>query len=219
MLPPYLWQRIKAVLFDAEGTLFHIYPSVGHVYAQVARAHGLKVEAEEVEARFQEVFRAKRLKDRLSPEDCYQNWREIFCQTLEYFGPLPDKDKAFEACYKMFSQKETFVLSPGTKELISSLRASGRKIGILSNWDDRLHVLLEEFGLAKAFDLVLTSCEAGLAKPDPRFFEQACEELGVYPEEALMVGDHLEEDVLAARRAGLWALRYPGGELTRLFPL
>jgi len=50
----------------------------------------------------------------------------------------------------------------------------------------------------------------GAAKPDPRIFHAACDALGVEPGATLHIGDDLELDVLAARRAGLhaaWLLR------------
>jgi len=219
MLPPYLWSKIRAVFFDAEGTLLHIHPSVGHIYAQVARAYGLEVAPQEMQRRFGQVFRSQRLRQGLSPESCYENWKQIFLETVEHFGPLADPDRAFEECYQAFARREFFALSPGTREVLAELHRSGRKLGVISNWDARLPLLLEDFGLAPFFQVVLTSCEVGLAKPDPRLFLEGCRVLRVLPEEALMVGDNLEEDVLGARKAGLWALRYPGGDLRRLFPL
>ncbi|MBS1106479.1 MAG: HAD-hyrolase-like, partial [Deltaproteobacteria bacterium] len=44
------------------------------------------------------------------------------------------------------------------------------------------------------------------AKPDPRFFRSACARLGVAPAHAVVVGDHPEQDLAAARRAGLRAI-------------
>lgn len=57
--------------------------------------------------------------------------------------------------------------------------------------------------LGKYFDVALGASTFGAAKPDPRIFHAACEKLGVPPAEVLHVGDDLELDVLAARRAGL----------------
>lgn len=54
---------------------------------------------------------------------------------------------------------------------------------------------------------IFVSGEIGQSKPDPCFFHHACQQLGVEPEEVLMVGDRDETDGLGARAAGLAFLR------------
>ena len=44
--------KAKVVFFDAGGTLFRPYPSVGDVYARVALAHGVRVDPAVVEKTF-----------------------------------------------------------------------------------------------------------------------------------------------------------------------
>lgn len=66
--------------------------------------------------------------------------------------------------------------------------------------------------LGQYFHAAFGASTFGSAKPDPRIFHAACTELGVPPAQVLHVGDDLELDVLAARRAGLqsaWLCR-PG---------
>jgi HAD superfamily hydrolase (TIGR01549 family) len=50
---------------------------------------------------------------------------------------------------------------------------------------------------------VVTSAEAGVAKPDARIFLEALARLRVAPERALHVGDHAESDEQGARAAGM----------------
>ncbi len=64
--------------------------------------------------------------------------------------------------------------------------------------------------LGPYFSASISAPAFGAAKPDPRIFHAACDALGVEPEATLHIGDDLELDVLAARRAGLhaaWLLR------------
>ncbi|MGF1431971.1 HAD family hydrolase [Kitasatospora sp. LaBMicrA B282] len=58
-------------------------------------------------------------------------------------------------------------------------------------------------GLAGRFHCVTSPAESGLYKPDPRMFHLTAERLGVLPAAVLHVGDHLDEDALGAREAGL----------------
>jgi putative hydrolase of the HAD superfamily len=50
---------------------------------------------------------------------------------------------------------------------------------------------------------VLTSAEAGVAKPDAAIFHEACRRAGCAPQDSIYVGDRLETDAMAARAAGL----------------
>lgn len=77
-------------------------------------------------------------------------------------------------------------------------------IAVLSNGDQGQQTdKVSRTGLGRYIDVVLTSDELGVAKPDPRIFELACRRLGVPPREAVYVGDRLEVDALAATAAGL----------------
>jgi putative hydrolase of the HAD superfamily len=86
---------------------------------------------------------------------------------------------------------------------VTALREAGIRTGVISNWDRRLASLIEGLGLGEMFDVVVSSADVGLRKPDPRVFMLACERLGVAPEEAVHVGDHHYADVLGARAVGM----------------
>ncbi len=218
MLPLAIFEEIEAVFFDAEGTLFQIHPSVGHIYARICKEYGLQVPPKEMEKRFREVFGRLNRGGKARPEECLAYWRHIFRETVTSFGPLDRLEEAFEKCYWAFATAKNFVLSPGAREVLASLRAQKKKLALVSNWDERLRHLVLDFGLQEFFDALIISCEVGYAKPDPTIYLLACQKLQIKPSKGLMIGDQLEDDVLAARRAGLWALRYPGGDLRRLFP-
>jgi putative hydrolase of the HAD superfamily len=79
--------------------------------------------------------------------------------------------------------------------------------------------VLERTGLGGLLDGVVTSASAGARKPDPAIFAPALELAGCDPEEALHVGDTPEEDVDAARAAGIRVLlvdRDGGGDIASL---
>ena len=76
--------------------------------------------------------------------------------------------------------------------------------GVLTNGDrHQQRAKLARTGLAELVDVVCTSDELGVAKPDPRAFLAACERLGAIPEQTLFVGDMLEIDARPACAAGL----------------
>jgi putative hydrolase of the HAD superfamily len=99
-----------------------------------------------------------------------------------------------------------FTAFPDAVPALSGLRERGLRLVCVSNWDCALPEVLERCGLASHVDGTVTSASAGARKPDPAIFAPALELAGCEPAEALHVGDTAEEDVEAARAAGIRAL-------------
>jgi putative hydrolase of the HAD superfamily len=98
-------------------------------------------------------------------------------------------------------------LFPDAVETLSSLRAAGFKLGLITNGSVRMQSRkLACLSLAPAFDTVLISDVEGVSKPDPEIFRRALERLGTRPEHAVFVGDHPDVDVSGARTAGMKAI-------------
>ncbi|MFF8656837.1 HAD family hydrolase [Streptomyces huasconensis] len=84
---------------------------------------------------------------------------------------------------------------------LSALREAGVRVIIAGNQTVRAGELLR--GLDLPADLIATSGQWGVAKPDPAFFERLAAEAGVPTEQILYVGDHPQNDVFPAKQAGL----------------
>ena len=95
---------------------------------------------------------------------------------------------------------------PDAIPALTALRERGLRLVIASNWDCSLPDWLDPPGLLDLVDGVVTSADARTVKPDPKVFLQALEVAGVAPEEAVHVGDSVENDVEGARAAGIRAL-------------
>jgi epoxide hydrolase-like predicted phosphatase len=93
--------------------------------------------------------------------------------------------------------------------LIRRLRDAGYRTALLSNAPASLRERLEPLGIADAFDAVVISGCEGMMKPDPAIFELALARVGVSAAEAVFVDDW-RENVAAARRVGLHAIRFNG---------
>lgn len=77
-------------------------------------------------------------------------------------------------------------------------------VAALSNGDQaQQEAKVSRTGLGRCLDVVLTSGQLGVAKPDPSIFILACQHLGVPPGATVYVGDRLEVDAVAASTAGL----------------
>jgi HAD superfamily hydrolase (TIGR01509 family) len=86
---------------------------------------------------------------------------------------------------------------------LAALRASGRRLVVLSNANGTLHRAFDRLGLTSSFDVIFDSHDEGVEKPDPRFFRIALERAGAEAETTMHVGDFYHIDVVGARAAGL----------------
>ena len=91
------------------------------------------------------------------------------------------------------------------------MRAACLKLACVTNKPRRFAVeLLEQYGLADRFGIVLGGDSVSRNKPDPLPMLTACDELGVSPDTAVAIGDS-ENDALAGRAAGMATLTVPYG--------
>ena len=192
-------EGIRAVTFDVGGTLIEPWPSVGHVYAEVAAQFGIKgVAPETLNRRFTAAW-----KDRHDFDYSRAAWQEVVNQTFAGLWPEPLDGACFEAIYKHFATAAPWRLFDDVLPALAALKARGLKLAIISNWDERLRPLLRELQLDVHFDAFAISHETGCTKPAPDIFQRAVAELGVPSACVLHIGDSADEDVAGARAAGI----------------
>lgn len=104
---------------------------------------------------------------------------------------------------------------PGLIPLLERLRSEGFGMGVCTNKLEGLSVqLLDALDLSKYFGSVVGPDTLGVAKPDPRPFNEAVARLGLVVPRAVMVGDS-ETDILTARNAGVPVIGVPFGYTPR----
>ena len=119
----------------------------------------------------------------------------------------PD-DALFDKAYPVFMDlykdniSKRSELYPGVKEGMDYLRDAGYKLGCVTNKAAAFtHPLLKDLGLFDYFESVVSGDTLAKKKPDPLPLIYSAEQLGVLPENSLMLGDSMS-DVKAARAAG-----------------
>lgn len=105
--------------------------------------------------------------------------------------------------YRNFGTKDSWVVTDGIHEILPELKAAGLKLGVVSNFDERLPLVLSCLSLQNYFDFVVTSISARAEKPDSMIFKHALKQAGVSPEESIHIGDSLEEDFIPAKSVGI----------------
>lgn len=191
--------ELDAVTIDAHGTLVELDEPVPSLQAALA-SHGVEREEDAVARAFRaEVayYRARVLDgaDATSLADLRLRCAGVFLAELG--RPLEP-----EAFVDSFVAAIRFRCLPGVQSALARLGGLGLALGVVSNWDVGLHDHLEALGLRARLACVVTSAEAGAAKPAPGPFALALARLGVPPGRALHVGDG-RDDEAGARAAGM----------------
>lgn len=89
------------------------------------------------------------------------------------------------------------------EETLAYLQERGYRLGIIANQSPGAAKRLDRWGLLKYFDRIASSAELGVSKPDRKIFETALAMAACRPEEAAMVGDRLDNDIIPARAIGM----------------
>jgi putative hydrolase of the HAD superfamily len=124
---------------------------------------------------------------------------------------LADRVGGLETAEKLVAGWDTYrgEIVPEVLDTIEFLRASGVPVALCTNATDDLREDLARFGLAEAFDAVVSSAEIGYVKPMPEFYRAACDALDTAPGLCLLVDDTVR-NIAGARAAGLLGYRYTG---------
>lgn len=99
-------------------------------------------------------------------------------------------------------------LMPGVVPVIQQL-APQFKLGIIANQPREVVGILEELGLLSYFQIHGISQMVGMSKPDPRFFHWALERANCQPDEAIMIGDRVDNDIKPAKSIGMKTIWLP----------
>jgi len=204
---------LRVVFFDAAGTLFAPREPIGQSYARIARKYGVVASAGDVSAAFGRVFHhapGLAFGPGREPAELRQQerqwWRNLVAETFAGLGQFDDFEAYFAELFEFFGDPAHWVADPQAPAVLRELHDQGLRLGVLSNFDHRLYRILEGLGLARYFDSVTISSEAGYAKPSPALFDAALARHQFKASEALHVGDSEHHDLAGALAAGIAAI-------------
>jgi putative hydrolase of the HAD superfamily len=216
---------IKAIFFDAVGTLFRLTKTVGDHYAYVGHEVGLDLDAQDLERAFHAAW--KQMPQRVAIDGPRENddkgwWRELVARVLDQVAPSLselDRDNFFEIAYEHFAEAGVWELYPEVTGVLKELQPRFQ-LAVISNFDGRLRFILQHLGISKFFSHVFISSELGADKPDPEIYRRALKLIGLKPNEVLHVGDDPQRDWEAASAGGLTIFRLdrPKNSLRDLLP-
>lgn len=206
-------RKYQHIFFDLDHTLWDFDANSGEAIGEIFT--DLRI-GERAEVSF-ETFVASY---RIINKNCWDLYRrgEMDKQTLrtirfrlalEKFGIHDSQlSKQFGDQYVLKSPQKTHLID-GTEEVLDYLASEEYDLHIITNgFSEVQFVKLENAGLKKYFDVVLTSEMVGEKKPHPAVFKKAISLANAQMIESLMVGDNLEADIIGARDMGMDQVYY-----------
>jgi len=184
---------VKTIMFDFWGTLVEngIFPSPVRQAKTILRIDRLPFPLFILE--FEKALMTKRF------DDLYQ----AFDNVCKQFDLRPDAQRQ-DMLVGMWNKNKLLAKPfPDTIEMLEKLKKSYR-ILLVSNTDSfSVESVLDKYDLRKYFDAIYLSCDLGLLKSNPKMFEAILEKEGIKAEDAIMVGDSIESDLIGAENAGI----------------
>ena len=208
----------RALLLDFGGVVVSTTPRsdwaavLGGTVQERALAAGFELELSQIEQSLRTGRHALGLwknaaSRRLAPRELAP--REIVEDFLFVDLPAPVRSALALDSGRILAAKSLAVsdhhLRPGVRELLDEARELGILLGIVSNaHSGRAHRdILAELGIDSHFGVQVYSDEVGIRKPHPGMVSMAADALGVPVAQSWYVGDTMDRDVVAGRRAGV----------------
>lgn len=144
-----------------------------------------------------------RIKTAITGKDI--SYQEFYDKMLSYFRKNKKGDLEALSFYGLDRpawRTDLETLYPQTKEILEQL-GQEYKLGIIANQLPGLEERLKDFGILDHFSAIFSSADLGLAKPDPAIFRLALQKTNCLPQQAIMIGDRLDNDIVPAKRIGM----------------
>jgi HAD superfamily hydrolase (TIGR01549 family) len=204
--------RIRAVLFDAYGTLWIFSPGrpLCQIWTEIIQTLGHTRSLEEISAadrvareHFAPTFQGLETSGSPTSEaDIDSLWQQYDFMVLGELAIQIDVESMHKVVLPAFWSATAF---PETVGVLKALKERGYKLAIVSNgcYQDRA---ARRLGIKGYFDTIVGSWHVGRRKPEREIFDIALTQLGLTAGEAVMVGDRWDLDVVGGTNAGLHVL-------------
>ena len=199
---------IKAVFFDAGGTLLHL----DSLCIRNLLRDALNVDINLDKFRYAQSLAMSRVAELVAAGagSTEQLKREFYSTLLPKTGVSAEQlSDAVECSFNLARDEMLWrTTEEGTAQVLDDLKTAGYVLAVVSNSDGRIERAFEQAGINGYFDFFIDSYHVGIEKPDPEIFRLATERADVLPEETAYVGDLYWVDVVGARNAGLIPILY-----------
>ncbi len=201
--------NITHIFFDLDHTLWDFDRNSGLSFKQIFQEQDISLNLEDflkvyepINLKYWKMYREEKInKEKLR----YSRLKETFdilkyeisdslINTIakDYIDYLPNNNHLIE----------------GTLELLGYLKEQYQLHIITNGFEEVQDIKLRKSNIKPYFDVIVTSESVGVKKPNIKVFNFALEQAGVNPENAVMIGDSYEADIMGALNAGMHAIFY-----------
>jgi HAD superfamily hydrolase (TIGR01549 family) len=217
-------KKIKAILFDLDGTLFHHLPTSGEVFVKHLRDLGLQISEEDrvrAEHWVHYYFAHSpeiQADSKMFEEDSKGFWinftqRRLIASGMEQTQAVELAPQVSDHMSEAYRPK--IYVPEEAHTLLKFLQGSGYVLGMVSNRESPYREEMQKQKLDCYFQFFLAGGEVNSFKPDALIFERALELAGTSAQETMYVGDNYFADIVGSHRAGLTPVLY---DPINLFP-
>lgn len=195
--------KINHIFFDLDHTLWDFETNSDIAFDAIFKKHSVKVDLQKflnyyrgINQKYWKLYREEkiskedlrvgRLKDTFSKIKYNVSIDIIDYLAVDYIEFLPNNNILFE----------------GTYEILDYLHPNYEMHIITNGFNEVQFKKLENSGLSKYFDKIITSEEAGVKKPNPHIFQFALNKANAVSNESIMIGDNWEADIMGAKNVG-----------------
>ena len=209
------FQHVRAIVFDAVGTLIRPDPPAAYVYAAVGKRFGSVLDRDEIGRRFRTAFTRQeevdqQAKFRTSESREVERWRRIVKEVLT---DVTDSEACFWELFHHFARPGAWRCEQETGGVLAQLAGRGYALALASNYDRRLRSVVAGITALAPLQHLVISSEVGWRKPAPEFYAAVCASLGAREKDVLHVGDDGVNDYEGALACGLGAILFdPRGQ-------
>lgn len=187
-------EKHNVVLFDLYGTLLHFNhaPLIKEIAKHLA-------------------IPTKRVAQRLLDRELYivtSTTESIIKELLASLDlSVASKEKLYDECLNIFERHLSSIsLMDGAIGVLSFLKARGYHLGLISNLSSAFKKPVYSFALDKYFDVMVFSCDCGVAKPGRAIYQSALTLFNTTPEHCFFIGDSPQNDFHTPIAMGMRAL-------------
>ena len=190
--------KIKAVLFDLHGTLVHQENPVSvEEVSEHLFSRGYEVSPQQLRASWMFVAFVD------YPKYGYRNWYSYFSRIFWRLKVKVDKETLGDIVKLL--ESNPYKLHSDAAETVVKAKKSGLETAVVTTI---AHFQFKKTikPIKKYFDFIMTGYEARCDKTNPRMYRKVLEILKVKPDEAVMIGDDIQVDILLPKRLGIHAI-------------
>ena len=202
-------KRISDIFFDLDHTLWDFEKNSMLTFAKIFTENQIRVKLNSflefyvpINLEYWKLYR----EERISKEDLrYQRLKRVF-DALDY---SVDDDLIHSLSEQYIAQLSSFnYLIPNTVDILEYLKPNYRLHIITNGFEEIQTKKLRGSNIYHYFDKIVNSEMAGVKKPNPRIFKLALDMASVNADNAVMIGDNIEADILGAQAVGLNTLHF-----------